>query len=316
MQLTLPEKKVIATLGIRKMYIKFFDVVWNEASQASIPVAKLSTEDSVPAYLLHNSIEMIPTVFITNESLLRVASDQIPGLASQVNTLLNSLIRSNGFKLSTIPELQFDCDWTASTSEKYFRFLSTIKKLRTSQKTMISATIRLYQCKYLKKTGVPPVDRGLLMCYNMGNLRDPSHNKNSILDLNDLEQYTTGLKNYPLPLDLAFPLFDWKVLFRENNYAGLIQHLPANQLADPRVSVREGNIFRLLRDTVIRGYSFRKGDMLRDEQSHPGDIIRAGKILSRKLKNEEITVSLYHLDSTTIGKYAKHELEDIFNSVH
>ncbi|HTE26398.1 hypothetical protein [Flavitalea sp.] len=316
LELSSPEKNAISTLGIRKMYIKFFDVVWNEGSHSPFPVAKLTIDESIPAYLSNESIEIIPTVFITNECLSRVDSDKIPDLASQVNNLVNSMLRTNGFISNKIRELQFDCDWTASTSDNYFTFLNSIKKLRASQKTRLSATIRLYQCKYLKRTGVPPVDRGLLMCYNMGNLRDPSHKKNSILDLNDLEQYTAGLENYPLPLDLAFPLFDWKVLFRANTYAGLVQRLPQHQLEDSRVSVREDNVFRLLRDTIIGGYSFRKGDLLRDEQSNPGDIISAGKILSRKLKNKEITISLYHLDSATIGKYTMHELENIFSSVH
>ncbi len=58
-----------------------------------------------------------------------------------------------------------------------------------------------------------------------GQFKNPATN-NSIIEHNELKKYISNLARYPLPLDVAFPLFEWKVLFRKGNYAGLIQKLP------------------------------------------------------------------------------------------
>jgi hypothetical protein len=41
----------------------------------------------------------------------------------------------------------------------------------------------------------------------------------------------------------------------------------------------------------------------------------AGEI-NNQLKNTEVSVSLYHLDSVTLNKYTTHELESIYRSFH
>ncbi|RYG00797.1 MAG: hypothetical protein EOO02_14140 [Chitinophagaceae bacterium] len=149
----------------------------------------------------------------------------------------------------------------------------------------------------------------------MGNLREPSLTVNSILDLNDLKQYTASLPSYPLTLDIALPLFDWKVLLRDGNYKGLIEGLDDTLLLSPIISKQYDNYFEIVCDTIISGYKLRKGDKLRNEKSKTTDVIQAGKHLSRKIRNKDFTLSLYHLDPTVIRKYTKDELEAIFDSM-
>ncbi len=72
--------------------------------------------------------------------------------------------------------LQIDCDWTTKTAPKYFYFLQQIREKLDAHEdggtfaslAMLSATIRLHQVKYPEKSGMPPVDKGVLMFYNMG----------------------------------------------------------------------------------------------------------------------------------------------------
>ena len=199
-----------------------------------------------------------------------------------------------------------------SSKEKYFLLLNNIKQKTTNIK--LSCTIRLHQIKYIAKTGVPPVDRGLLMCYNMGNLKDPA-TKNSILETAELKKYIGNLSNYSLPLDVAFPLFDWKVLYRNNFYTGLIQNLP-DTLFSNSFSAKTGNRYQVLKDTLLQGYDLRKGDMIRDEQSDIKELLAAANEISKHLKNTQPRVSLYHLDSLILSKYSTHELESIYNSLH
>jgi len=299
------EKQKLDSLQVKTIYLKFFDVDWDEVTKAPVPVAKLQTTGNTL-----KGFRVIPTVFITNACIQKTDALQTRPLAEKIMQLLKSIIRENNF--DSIPEVQIDCDWTAATQKKYFSLLQHIKQLIPHAK--LSATIRLHQVKYMSKTGVPPVDRGLLMCYNMGNLKDPAA-VNSILETAELKKYTGNLSRYPLKLDIALPIFDWKVLYRNNMYTGLIQHLPETAF-NHAFSKKTGNRYVILKDTLLEGYDLRKGDMIRDEQSHIKEILAAAKTISLQLKNTQTRVSLYHLDSVILSKYKTHELESIYNSLH
>ena len=298
------EKQRLDSLHAATLYIKFFDVDWNELSQQPVPKAKVSFKDSS-----YKAYAVIPAVFITNECIQKIDSTQAVALAEKIMNLMQQIIMTYDFK--SMPEIQFDCDWTASTKAKYFLLLNSFKQLKPG--TVISATIRLHQIKYVTKTGVPPVDRGLLMCYNMGNLKNPA-TKNSIIETAELEKYTGALSSYPLPLDVGLPLFSWQVLFRNNRYTGLIENMP-DSILQTGLFEKSGNQYRLLKDSQIVGYALQKDDVLRDEQSGYKEILSTAAAISSKLKNTPCRVSLYHIDSVILKKYSLHELETIYNSL-
>jgi len=306
------EKQRLDSLHVKTLYIKFFDVDWNEENRLPVPVAKLQTTN----YKLPEMIQIIPTIFITNECIQKIDSSQVAELANRIYKLTQDIINNNSF--NSIKEIQIDCDWTEASKEKYFQLLNNLKLILSGAEGQtpnfkLSSTIRLHQIKFLAKTGVPPVDRGLLMCYNMGNLKNPA-TKNSILETEELKKYLGNLFNYPLPLDVAFPLFDWKVLYRNNAYAGLVQNLPDTVFTDAFVKMT-GNRYVLLKDTLLSGFDLRKGDIIRNEQSDAKEILLAASEVSRRLKNTQLRVSLYHLDSVILNKYTTHELESIYNSL-
>lgn len=299
------ELQKLDSLKVKTLYIKFFDVDWDDAAMQPVPVAKIKFADTVFA-----AYNIIPVIFITNNCIQRLDTSQTKPLAEKIMQLINQFIAAHNLK--KIPELQFDCDWTAATKEKYFLLLAHLKKI--APKLAVSATIRLHQIKFLSKTGVPPVNKGLLMCYNMGNLKNPVTG-NSIIETEELKKYTTSLSSYPLPLDVALPLFEWKVLFRNNVYSGLIQNLD-NTLLTPAVALQNSNRFTILKDTTINGYDFKKGDVLRDEQSSYKEILSTASVISSQLQNTSLRVSLYHLDSVILKKYTLHELETVYSSLH
>lgn len=316
------EKQRLDSLKVKTIYLKFFDVVWDEAKRRPVPVAKLQAPSGRTIRAgsgdeLQGSFTIIPVIFITNDCVQKADSSQVNQLADNMYKLILEMNQTYGF--DSIPEVQIDCDWTASTREKYFQLLNNLKLQTTNLPTgqagfKLSATIRLHQIKFISETGIPPVDRGLLMCYNMGNLKNPATN-NSILETEELKKYTGNLSRYPLPLDVAFPLFDWKVLFRKNIYSGLIQGLTDEAL---KIScfTRTGNRYLVLKDTLLDGYDLRKGDMIRDEQSDNKEVLTAAAEINRHLKNTALRVSFYHLDSLILSKYTTHELESIYNSLH
>lgn len=300
------EKQHFDSLHASTLYLKFFDVDWNAVTKQPNPVAQVRISDA--SFL--QKTNLVPVVFITNECIAKIDSSQVDPLAVNIAKLLNQLVSIH--KLDSIREIQIDCDWTASTKNNYFNLLQKIKSLEKNK--LLSATIRLHQIKFISRSGIPPVDKGLLMCYNMGNLKKPS-TTNSIIDPVELKKYTANLPAYPLKLDIALPLFEWKVLYRNNVYAGLIQNLP-DSILKKSFTDKDNNRYTFLCDTLLAGYSFKKRDMLRSETSDYHDVIKAGEEISKRLSQNNIRVSLYHLDSITLSKYSYDEIENIYNSIH
>lgn len=289
------------SLKVSTIYLKFFDVDWDDATGSSIPVAKLQMQNQRLPIKFH----IIPTVFIANRCIQKIDSVKTVVLAHKIYKLIQQICTT----YQIIPvEYQIDCDWTAITREKYFSLLQIIKQ--ESNKN-ISATIRLHQIKFLSRSGVPPVSRGLLMCYNMGNLKNPD-TKNSIIEIKELKKYVGNLSAYPLPLDVAFSLFDWKVLFRNNKYEGLLANMPS-ALFTNTFSLTNDDHIEILKDTILSGYELKKGDMLRQEKSTINELLSAAIEINQHLKSTSFRVSLYHLDSVTLNKYTTNELESIYN---
>lgn len=296
------EKETLQQLAVNQLYVKFFDVEWNPDSESPQPAAKSIFQQAPP-----QSITITPVVFITQEPLQKSSPGQLEALAANIASLLSSMATTNQLSLSN--EVQIDCDWTAKTKEAYFSLINAMKKQAFFHNKTLSVTIRLHQVKFRNRNGIPPADRGLLMCYNMGNLRHPQ-TKNSIIEEAELRKYIANLDSYPLPLDIALPIFDWYVLFEGNRYKGLVREFSP----PPSLAKQERILFTT--DTTINGYSFKKGQWLRHEKSEATIVKKCAELVAEIRKPEKRSVILYHLDPNTITNYTLHELESIYTSLH
>jgi hypothetical protein len=300
------EREYLHALRVNRLYVRFFDVTWDAQRGRAIPTAPIRFNDSF--YL---NFTIVPVVFLSNEVLARLDSAGVGALAGKIAGLAEQLREEN--RLPTPVELQLDCDWTAGTRDRYFSLLRNMRRWLDAHGQVscpLSATIRLYQCKYRDLTGVPPVERGLLMCYNMGDMKN-SRARNSILETAELEKYTYKLSSYPLPLDVALPIFNWKVFFHGGRYAGLVESLPTAALNNGAIR-RSGNIYTFTRDTSLNGYSFATGDQLRDEQSEYDALAAAAQLVARQLKSPPGAVLFFHLDCSNLANYTTDELENIY----
>ncbi|HEY6900014.1 MAG TPA: hypothetical protein VI233_05200, partial [Puia sp.] len=220
------EKGLLRKHAIPVLYTKVLDVDWAGVSGA-IPVAGLDVNDINQHLNGYDSlrIQIVPVVFITNKTFSSIDSAEVPLLAKRVLRrclpAYDSLdVAYEGRRVieSRLParprEIQFDCDWTTKTAAKYFYFLQQVRQLLPSDSIRLSATIRLHQFKYPDKTGTPPVDRGMLMVYNVGDLKQYSP-VNSIFEWKKAAAYFTGGKEYSLPLDIALPAYSWGLVFRD-----------------------------------------------------------------------------------------------------
>ncbi|WP_423736379.1 hypothetical protein [Chitinophaga caseinilytica] len=296
------ESQALQKLGVTRLYVKCFDI--DRQADNAVPVAITDLRAPFP-----DSALVIPVVFIMNEVWQRQDSSWTTEIARRTAELLEQVCRN--IPQERIPEIQLDCDWTRSTREPYFAFLRAIRREPFFQNRLLSATIRLHQVKYSAGSGVPPVDKGLLMCYNMGDLRKPGDH-NSIIDLNTLRAYTgkDRISTYPLPLDFALPLFEWDVLFRKGQYAGLTRNMP---LQNEQVFRPAGEFsYTVVKDTAIGGVRLHPGDVVRHEDSPPDVLKKAARQLSDQRQPGEPTIIFYHLEPGILKKYDLHELETIY----
>ena len=240
--------------------------------------------------------------------------NKLPQLAQHLTNLLYEKCLQAKI---TPAEIQIDCDWSFNNHGKYFRLLTFCKKQPFFKDKMLSCTIRLHQVKFLKANGVPPVDRGLLMCYNMGNLKLAGGN-NSILDVAVAEKYLQNLEDYPVPLDVALPLFSWCLLFdNENRFTGILRDVQENDLLNNNLfSARGKNIYTVNKDSVWKGYNLRLNETVRYEYCDTTELYKLAGVVAAKINNAAYSLIFYHCDSAVLSKYNNYELEKIYHNLH
>jgi len=176
-------------------------------------------------------------------------------------------------------EIQIDCDWTPKTQKRYFEFL---KLLKEESKQKISVTIRLHQVKYYKKTGVPPVDYGVLMYYNMSDFLD-INTRNYILDLDVARKYHYNFDTYPLELNLALPLYSQATIIRFSKVVGAIEGVKNIDIDENFKRLKEG-LYRVEKTNYFDSKLLYEGDKIRIDEVSIQDLQNAIDGLKKVMK--------------------------------
>ena len=296
------ERVLLQQLNSERLYLRFFDIAFDQEEQKALPIATLQIKpsDSLP------KVKIVPVVYITNEVFRKIKdSISIQQLAKatidKISRLKDKYLKSNRF----ISEIQMDCDWTESTKIAYFQFLRELKKQITfvqlgketqiDSALQISATVRLHQIKFRERTGVPPVNKAVIMCYNVGELRDPNE-KNSILNLEKTTPYLKRLNEYPLPFDIALPFYGWGALYRNGAFAGILDD---KQLFKKFDRTDEEGIFIASSEMYINKTFVYKNDLLRWETVKPDDLQALNQSIRNSTKRN-YSLILYHINSTEL----------------
>ena len=325
---TADEKEFLKQHGIQKLYVHLMDVDWSEV-QGAIPVIdnELQLTNSVLEKYNGYPEELVPVVFITNKTFERIDSFDIPLLAKRlvrrclpaydaIDKDYEDRHYFNAYKGAIKPnEIQFDCDWTIKTKGKYFSFLNEVKKLLPAE-VQLSVTVRLHQFKNPDKTGVPPVDRGILMVYNIS---DPKQygNHNSIFESKNAKAYFSSVKAYPLPLDIVLPAWSWCIIYRDKQFYQIENELTEQDLMAGSFLKPEGNHFySVLKDTVYRDLFLRRGDEIKAETIDSNDLKEALTISKKAINTDSFTVSIFELSEKEFQRYSYETIDKIYSSLH
>ena len=330
-------------MRIKHMYIRFFDVDWNPYSKEPLPVATIydiNFNESEP--------DVTPSIFITNDVVLNTDKKQLDTLAKRIAQRVNDINKkmndqkaqrkasnivytkvdySNGNYKSLnydsvksieaaklqlgFKEILIDCDWTEKSRKNYFYLLDKLKNQFPN--TKISATIRLWQYKYATKAGIPPVDRGLLMCYNI-NEPDDFQTKNSIGTSTELQQYLTH-SDYKLKLDLALPLYSWAVVFRGNQFKGILSDYESIMYETAKLKKVSDDKY-LLQDDILVGQTYlRNGDEIRIEKISDAELEKMISIIKSKISIDDQTkVTFFSFDKKYIKDYGTQNISKYYES--
>lgn len=300
-------------LMINKLYIKLFEVDYSE-TMGNFPYEKSTIFDIKS--ILKDSLEIIPTIFIKNGIFEFNDENSLNLLAENIHHLINKRVsesldvdNNKNFKLD-FNEIQIDCDWTKSTKDKYFYLLKKIKEI---SKKKISCTLRLYPFKYQDQMGVPPVDKCMLMCYNL--IKPLSQkDKNSILDIDELNKYIDKPISYPKHLDIALPAFNWTQVYKNDKFTMLLD-LTDKDFQKYTKPIRP-MWFEITEDTEIDYENYlRKGDQIKYEDVEATQIHEAISVIKKNVQmDNDITISLFDLDQTTFKLYSNEEINSFYSA--
>lgn len=301
------EKSTLAELSSPRLYVRLFDVAYglDNSTTPLVPLATAAFREPPP-------LPVVGVVYIDNASLLRDLDNiNADDLAERIVTRSLAIIKQN--KLQEANELQIDCDWTPSSRDFFFSLLEKIKA-RLPKNYTLSVTLRLHQYKNPNQTGVPPADKASLMVYNMGSLR-AFGKENSIIDRDVSSSYLKTAAKYPLPLNVALPIFSWSVLFdKDMNYQGLIRETPQN-LDDKIIWKKvDGGLYQLAQAQTLDGRTIPEGWYLRAETVKKDVLQDVAKLLGQTVVPVD-TVIFYHLDEQNLKEWSVNELKEIANQV-
>ena len=299
------------------MYVRFFDIGWNPLLHEALPIETINELE-----IREQPIQITPSIFITNEVIQQLSYEQLDSLGSRIikrieqvktekiNYYYNQYNSTTKINTLLINDLLIDCDWTEKTSDKYFYLLKALKK----SDYKINATIRLWQYKYMSKAGIPPVDRGLLMCYNMEDIKNYNA-KNTIGTYKLLKSYLTH-DEYKLQLDIALPIYSWTLLYTNKEFKSVCNEIDREIFSDTsKFKQLSENKYQAIKDLEYYYCNIRNGDIIKIDLVNDKEIKDMIELIKDKIKIDNQTrITLFSYDETNIHNYGIKNINQYYES--
>lgn len=310
-QLSPAEQDALTELHVARLYLRMFDVEWKVDANGPAMLGPLAIGSPAPTL---TGVEVVPVVYLRNDLFTHLPAERTGELARWIWLEVEQRASPLGFKPH---ELQLDCDWTDSTRDRFFAFLEQLDALARPQAVELSATIRLHQIKYRERTGVPPVARGMLMFYNMGRF-SPDPDARAIFDAASARPYLARIGDYPLPLDVALPIWSWTIQLRDDQVVGLLQSTDPDELPGlDFLRPLEPGRYMAARSAFLHGTLLRANDILKVEVTGPDETMAAARMIAGHLATsaQPRTVSLFDLSERNLQRHGKDDLDHVFQAI-
>lgn len=291
------EQALLQSNDVKEVYTRYFDIIFDKKTNSPVP-------RGIIQWLHKQPWQCIPVIYIKNEVFEQQRKGMLDTLCTNIQALVQHINQISGQKINTV---QFDCDWSIKTKENYFYFL---KKYKQVSGLPLSATIRLHQIKYCLQTGVPPVEKGVLMFYNMGSISADSNN--SIYDYPTSEKYLSRLDSYPMELDIALPIFSWSIQIRNGQVVHLLNKMNDTHFnKDAHFRAISDNRYKVAQSFFKGGYYFKEGDEIKVEKITPETLKVITEQINKHKSKHTATVIFYDLDTFNTKNYD----QDIYKEI-
>ncbi len=301
------EKSFIKEHDIRRMYVRFFDVDDDVAEPYAqlnriVPVATTKFITAKP-----DSVEIVPTVFLTVRSISFIERSEGGSKEAAQKIVRRVLNMADYNDLGPVKEVQLDCDWTGNTQNAYFSLCKEVGDLLHEKGIILSSTIRLHQLRAV----APPVDYGVLMLYNTGSLQSASET-NSIISRSEVAKYIRNRKvDYTLPLDFAYPIYRWGLVFRGDHFSGILHK---SDYSDKSLyAPQEDGTYMVVEGHEVDGEYLSRGMSIRLEDAPISTILEVKGLVKKAFPDAPHSNILYHLDSLNILMYTPDEITTIYS---
>jgi hypothetical protein len=116
--------------------------------------------------------------------------------------------------------------------------------------------------------------------------------------------------HYPLPLDIALPVFGWYAWFRGNSFKGIVYE-GEEYTSQYFFHKATGNSYIFSIDTAINGRYFREGDLLRREYLDEKELEQVATLVTKKIPSAN-RIIFYYWNADYIHKY-ENIIREIYN---
>jgi hypothetical protein len=140
----------------------------------------------------------------------------------------------------------------------------------------------------------------------------------AIFDPDRAAAYLARLADYPLPLDVALPIWSWVRHVRGDRVVGLMQDTARTDLASqPWLRPSGARRFEVTETAFLDGVLLRRGDFLDTEESTPSTTRAAAALLATRLAAAAggRTIVLFHLSEKNLARYEDSDLDQVFASL-
>ena len=303
------DREATASNGLQRIYFKILDIGWNPAngaypvSSVTVPYAWRNYSGKAGAWT--DSVELVPSIYITNTMFQKIGDAEVDQLATN---LLRKLRKECPLKIHGV---MLDCDWTPTTKSRFFRLT---RIMNDSLHVPLIVTIRLHQFAHPGKTGVPPADRGMLMVYNVGQVHVPG-SANSIFNKEEAEPYFRRSKPYPLPLDIALPAFSWGAHFRKGHFMGILQEEQINAAASRGLLTGSfTGTMQVTNEDNDRLPELHLGDEVRMERMTPDVISQVAQLARGAVNSDTTAVAFFEVGTRAFRSLAPGFVDSVYRA--
>lgn len=300
-ELSRPSLHYLDTLGNEQIYLRFFDVEWDAKRNRALPIRTVNLSGNIPI-----GLEIVPVVYLSENVLEEINGEQVNQLAGLIHERILRICDT--LPLKTV---QIDCNWRPETQKVYFEFLNHLGNKLGLRGPALNCAIYPHHITGKDSLGVPPVDRGMFMLFDIDDLAMISA-QNTICSEELLRPAVLATSEYPLSLDISLPIFNWGLVVRNQEPIALMRHLHLSQLEDrERFEVVNAYFYKVLADTYLDGVFLYANDLIRVEALSPDELKATLKPLAPYLRRDTLQVGFYHFDLNVLNEYPVPEIEDL-----